>query len=260
MGSLEEDKLFEMVHDFIESDSSPSHFSTSSLHPSNYSLYQTTTFILQEVLKSVTAAETQVTEDVFKFMRQKLMVADTTSSFKEWLVTRLKLDGYDASLCHTSWVTTIACPAGEYEYIGITTNRDKNGDESKKRLVVDIDFKSQFELARPTAAYMKLLGSVPPVFVGDTDKLNKVITFLCSAAKQSFKDNNIYMPPWRTFTFMQAKYKLSLDDKKKNTDSAATSKTGSNWEPPKVKAKNIGTRGPSGLSCQFSTNFTTTCC
>lgn len=134
-----------------------------------------------------------------------------------------------------------------------------NGDESKTRLIVDIDFKSQFEVARPTAAYMKLLGSVPSVFVGDTDKLNKVITLLCSAAKQSFRDNNIYMPPWRTITFMQAKYRISLDNNN-NTESVAASKTSSNWEPPKVKAKNIGTKGPSGLSCQFSTNFTTTCC
>lgn len=40
------------------------------------------------------------------------MVADTTSSFKKWLVRRLKMDGFDASFCHTSWVTTIDCPAG----------------------------------------------------------------------------------------------------------------------------------------------------
>lgn len=123
---------------------------------------------------------------------------------------------------------------------------------------MDIDFKSQFQVARPTAAYMKLLGSVPSLFVGDTDKLNKVITLLCSAAKQSFRDNNIYMPPWRTTTFMQAKYKISLDNV--NTESASTLKTSSTWEPPEVKAKNIGTKGPSGLSCQFSTNFSTTCC
>lgn len=123
---------------------------------------------------------------------------------------------------------------------------------------MDIDFKSQFELARPTEAYKKLLGSVPSVYVGDSNKLNKVITLLCSAAKQSFRENDIHMPPWRTINFMQAKYKISLDNT--NTDSAATSRTSSNWEPPEVKAKNMGIKGPSGLSYQFSTNFTTTCC
>lgn len=256
MASLEEDKLFEMVHEFNEAESSPPFFPTSSLDPSHY---QSITLILQEVLGSVTATETQVTEDVLEFMKENFMVADKTSSMKEWLVMRLKLDGYDASLCHTSWVTTMDCPAGEYEYIGITTNRDMNGDGSKTRLIVDIDFKSQFEVARPTTAYKKLLGSVPSVYVGDIDKLNKVMTPLCSAAKQSFRENGIHMPPWRTITFMQAKYKISVSSSDNNTESAATSRT-SNWEPPKVKGKSIGTKGPSGLSCQFSTNFTTTCC
>ncbi|KAL8133036.1 hypothetical protein AgCh_008481 [Apium graveolens] len=257
MGSLEEEKLFEMVDDYIESYSSPPLLYPSSLNPSHY---QSITSFLQEVLKSLTAVENQVTEDVLKYMRHsKSMVANTTSSSKEWLVRRLQLDGYNASLCHTSWVTTTDCPAGEYEYIGVTPNsRDMmNGDGSKTRLIVDIDFKSQFEVARPTAAYMKLLGSVPILFVGDSHKLNKVITLLCSAAKQSFRDNNIYIPPWRTITFMQSKYKTSLDN---TTGSATTTKTRTNWEPPKVKARNIGTKGPSGLSCQFSTNFSTRCC
>lgn len=62
---------------------------------------------------SVNAAETEVSEDVLKYMREELMVAaDTRSSFKEWIVMRLKMDGYDASLCHTSWLTTLDCSPG----------------------------------------------------------------------------------------------------------------------------------------------------
>lgn len=50
MGSLEEDKLFEMVSDFIESDSSPPLFYPSSLNPSHY---QSITSILQVLIKII---------------------------------------------------------------------------------------------------------------------------------------------------------------------------------------------------------------
>lgn len=205
MGSLEEEKLFQMVHDFIESEISPPPiYSTSSLMNPSLNDHQTKHLILQEVISCVSDAETEVLEKVLKHMRKKMDAKKSTSSFKEWLVMRLSLNGYDTSLCQTSWLTTLNCPAGDYEYIGIVM-KDNNGVESS-RLIVDIDFKSQFELARPTAAYKKLSETLPSVFVGDKHKLNKVISLLCSAAKQSFRDRGIHMPPWRTTTYMQSKW------------------------------------------------------
>lgn len=74
------------------------------------------------------------------------------------------------------------------------------------RLLVDIDFRSQFELARPTEYYKELTDLLPLIFVGTENKLCKIISLLCSAAKQSLRDNGLHVPPWRTTTYMQSKY------------------------------------------------------
>lgn len=69
--------------------------------------------LLQEILGSGTKAEADVLESVLKHMRSK-RVAEKTTSLKKWLVMKLKRDGYDASLCQTSWVTSSGCPAGGF--------------------------------------------------------------------------------------------------------------------------------------------------
>lgn len=142
------------------------------------------------------------------------------------------------------------------------------------RLVVDIDFKSQFELARPTPAYKQLTDSVPTIFVGTEDKLIKVISILCSAAKQSLKERGLHIPPWRTTSYMQSKWLSSSHKrdpysdhfvglKKENIKNAEISVHGfSKWVPPnpivKPKKSDLAGNG-SGLSCQLA-NMRINCC
>ncbi|KAJ7956820.1 Protein of unknown function (DUF506) [Quillaja saponaria] len=77
---------------------------------------------------------------------------EKTTSLRKWLVMKLKMDGLVA------WVTFLGCPAGEYEYIDIIAD-DENGNPTK--LIVDIDFRSQFELARPTQTYKERTDTLP---------------------------------------------------------------------------------------------------
>ncbi|KAK9292292.1 hypothetical protein L1049_020256 [Liquidambar formosana] len=269
MGSLEEERLFQMVHDFIESESPPPIFSASSQciplnHGTNY-------FTLQEILKRQTPAEIEVLESVLKHMKNK-RDAERTISLKKWLVMRLKMEGFNASLCHTSWPTTSGCPAGEYECIDVEM-KDKDG--GSVRLIVDIDFKSQFELARPTPTYTQLSETLPSIFVGNEDKLRKIISLLCSAAKQSLRDRGLHIPPWRTSTYMQSKWLCARHSKApsgiafnkeyevgRDREAKAGGAPGfSKWVPPvpvvKPKRKHLG--GGSGLSNQFS-NMSINCC
>ncbi|CAK7355018.1 unnamed protein product [Dovyalis caffra] len=258
MGSLEEERLVQMVRDFIESESStpPIFPASSNRFPINQAKY----FTLQEILGRVTEAETEVLETLLKHMRSK-NDAEKTTSMKTWLVMRLKMDGFNASICQTSWVTSSGCPAGDYEYIEIAL-KDENGD--RVRLIVDLDFRSQFELARPTPFYKELTDTLPLFFVGSEDKLNKVISLLCSAAKQSFKERGLHVPPWRTSTYMQSKW-LSRCCKVSNANNIGYSsrenreaKSGSHhgcssmWVPPMVEPKRRGLAGGSGLSNQLS--------
>jgi uncharacterized protein (TIGR01615 family) len=114
--------------------------------------------------------------------------------------------------------------SGDYEYIDVMVRDNNNGDEKPTRLIVDIDFRSHFELARPTATYKEITNTIPSVFVGTEEKLKNIISLLCSAAEQSLKDRGLHIPPWRKATYMQSKW-LSQDCKKvpisPNTDLGA---------------------------------------
>ncbi|TKY60416.1 hypothetical protein E2542_SST17515 [Spatholobus suberectus] len=163
MGSLEEDELVRMVQDFIESEStSPTSSTSSNCHTLNH---RTQYFILQDILRSEggTAAEANVLKCVLKHMRNR-KGAEKTTSLSRWLVMRLKMDGLNASICHTSWATLLGCPAGEYEYIEVIVEEENYA--KPVRLIVDIDFRSQFELARPTQHYKELTDSLPVILLG----------------------------------------------------------------------------------------------
>ena len=143
--------------------------------------------------------------------------------------------------------------------------QDQDGEPT--RLVVDIDFRSQFELARPTPAYKQLTDTLPNIFVGTEDKLIKIISILCSAAKQSLKERGLHLPPWRTSSYMQSKWLSSSHKKDPNScDSFVVSKKENNkevkigvpgfnkWVPPnpivKPKRRDLDGNRFSGLSSQ----------
>ncbi|KAF5959699.1 hypothetical protein HYC85_000908 [Camellia sinensis] len=58
--------------------------------------------------------------------------------------------------------------------------KDNNGGgDETVRLIVDMDFRSQFELARPTSTYSKLTASLRSIFVGSEEKLMEIICLVC---------------------------------------------------------------------------------
>lgn len=264
MSSSEEERLVQMIEDFIESESpSPIFSASSTCLPLNY---HTQYLTLQEIVGSRTQAEAEVLECVLRHMRNK-RDAKKTTSLKKWLVMKHKIDGYYASLCQTSWLTSLGCPAGDYDYIDITM-KNENGDPM--RLIVDIDFRSQFELARPTPTYKELTNILPHIFVGTEDKLNKIISILCPAAKQSLRERGLHVPPWRTITYMQSKWLSAChklpnavgSSENSNRETKGDAQNYSKWapSPPMVnKSKRSNLAGGSGLSSQFS-NMSINCC
>ncbi|XP_062159426.1 uncharacterized protein LOC133866796 isoform X2 [Alnus glutinosa] len=214
MGSITEEQLFhQRIIDFTELRPPASPISAPSskpLSPMDHPPYLT---LLQEILGRATEDEVKVCE---KILRDVEMAWEPTN-LNKWLVTTLKMDGYEASLCKTSWVSTFGlskCPPKvihHYEYIDVMV-RDKSSGRAT-RLIVDMDFRSQFEVARATAAYKELTNAIPSVFVGSEERLNKIISLLCSAAKRSLRESRLHVPPWRKATYMKAKW-LSKDCKK----------------------------------------------
>ncbi|XP_055831432.1 uncharacterized protein LOC129900473 isoform X2 [Solanum dulcamara] len=204
---LEEDKLSQMVRDFIELDCET--FQVDELVDDHNN--PTTYLSLKDILENVSDAEREILGKILFYWRNMVNNMEPTK-LRQWIVNRLRMDEYEASLCKTCWITSSGRPSGDYEYIDVMMKEISNGSE-RVRLIVDIDFRSQFELARPTQEYKELLNSLPSIFVGTEDKLNGIISLLCSAAKQSLKEKGLHVPPWRKASYMHSKW-LSHNCKK----------------------------------------------
>ncbi|PHU14524.1 hypothetical protein BC332_15729 [Capsicum chinense] len=210
ISELEEDKLSQMVSDFIELDCET--FQVDELVDHNN---RTTYLSLQGILENVSDTETEIHGKILFYWRNMVNNMEP-EKLRQWIVNRLRTDEYEASLCKTSWITSSGRPSafqftGDYEYIDVMTK--ERSESETVRVIVDIDFRSQFELARPTTEYQELLNSLPSIFVGTEEKLNGIISLLCSAAKQSLKEKGLHVPPWRKASYMHSKW-LSQNCKK----------------------------------------------
>ena len=97
--------------------------------------------------------------------------------------------------------------SGEYEYIDVCLDSEKiTSSINQDRLIVDVDFLSQFEIARPTHSYAAALKLLPVIFVGSAEKLKQTLQVMAEATKLSLKQNLMPLPPWRTLEYMTAKW------------------------------------------------------
>lgn len=85
---------------------------------------------------------------------------------------------------------------------------DRDGDDANKlrRVIVDLDFKSQFQLAKQTSGYKDVTEMLPTIFVASEARLKRVVSLVCNEMKKSMKEEGMPRPPWRTKQYMQAKW------------------------------------------------------
>jgi uncharacterized protein (TIGR01615 family) len=149
--------------------------------------------------------------------------------------------------------------AGDYEYIDVAVaGEDDVGGaavattSSGSRLVVDIDFRAQFQLARPAPWYAHLWARLPAVFVGPRARLRKAVSLLCAAAQRSLRESGLHVPPWRRSGYMQAKW-LPRDVA---LPGGAPEVTMARWSVAMGKRLSDGPRrsGAGGLSMELSSS------
>ncbi|XP_010504268.1 PREDICTED: uncharacterized protein LOC104781324 [Camelina sativa] len=120
--------------------------------------------------------------------------------------------GYDAAVCKSRWEKSKSrscpVPAGEYQYLDVMI-----GDQ---RVLIDIDFQSKFEIARPSKTYKSISKTLPYVYVGQVDRLKKLVVFVSEAAKNSLRKKGLSMPPWRRAEYVLTKW-VSRYDRAKQT-------------------------------------------
>eukprot|EP00245_Coleochaete_scutata_P009672 TRINITY_DN323_c0_g3_i1.p1 TRINITY_DN323_c0_g3~~TRINITY_DN323_c0_g3_i1.p1 ORF type:complete len:510 (-),score=92.92 TRINITY_DN323_c0_g3_i1:401-1930(-) len=168
--------------------------------------------VVQRLIPCTSPWERSLLLDVSMFLRtaQEFAVESgggdsPRSALRRKLMMHLRLLGYEAAVCNSRWDHSHGFPGGDYEYIDVI-EAAKGGTASRNRLIVDIDFRSQFKIARPTADYIACLQMLPAIFVGRADRLKQIVDLVSDASRRSLTKRDMHLPPWRTSEYMKSKW------------------------------------------------------
>ena len=92
---------------------------------------------------------------------------------------------------------------GDHEYIDVVNCINAGSSE---RVIIDVDFRSHFEIARAVDTYDRILKSLPAIYVGSLTRLKRYLQVMAEAARSSLKQNSMPLPPWRSLAYLQAKW------------------------------------------------------
>ena len=107
-------------------------------------------------------------------------------------------------------------------------------------MVIELNFRAEFEMAKANQEYKQLINRLPEVYVGKTERLKALIKILCSAAKECMKEKKMHLGPWRKLKYMQSKWAGTCE----RTTPAPYFPGGFSDRPPKSRA--------SMLTCDLS--------
>ncbi|KAL6638041.1 hypothetical protein ACP70R_025613 [Stipagrostis hirtigluma subsp. patula] len=155
---------------------------------------------LKGLVQSASVAERNLLADASRLAERCGKSCKVKAECRRAVADGLKALGYDTAVCKSRWEKTPSYPAGEHEYIDAVVGKEE------VRLIVEVDFRSQFELARSTKAYRAALQALPPLFVGTPDRLGQIVAVVAEAARQSLKKKGLHFPPWRKPEYMRAKW------------------------------------------------------
>ncbi|CAN6880107.1 unnamed protein product [Brassica oleracea] len=208
--------------------------------------------LLQATLYRTSSVETkirQATKEALKEVRSKglqcvcrrPMTGGCRSCLRGEVASRLRDAGYDCVICKSKWRSNHEIPAGEHEYLEIV---DKSGSKKGEiRVVIELSFRAEFEMARGSDEYKRLIGILPEVYVGKTERLKSLIKILCTAAKKCMKDKKMHIGPWRKHKYMQAKWHGTCERKSAMLVDTETEEDKSVMPKPRVSMLNYGIYG-----------------
>ncbi|KAA8524381.1 hypothetical protein F0562_010828 [Nyssa sinensis] len=117
---------------------------------------------------------------------------------------RLRGAGYNCIICKSKWRSSPDIPSGEHSYLEVTENSSSKTGEI--RVVIELNFRAEFEMVKASDEYNRLISRLPEVFVAKAKRLRALIKILCSASKKCMKDRKMHIGPWRKHKYMQAKW------------------------------------------------------
>ncbi|MCE3050010.1 hypothetical protein HAX54_046285 [Datura stramonium] len=174
--------------------------------------------LLQSVLCRTTTLESQIrsiTKETVKKASENgccscscKMVNDISISCQNCLMkevcSRLQDAGFNSAICKSKWRSSPHIPSGEHTFIDVVDNWSPKKGEV--RVIIELNFRGEFEIAKASEEYNRLVKCLPEVFVGKIERLLSLIKILCNAAKKCMKEKKMHMAPWRKQKYMQAKW------------------------------------------------------
>ncbi|XP_057792562.1 uncharacterized protein LOC131009285 [Salvia miltiorrhiza] len=120
--------------------------------------------------------------------------------------TLLQNDGFDCVVCVSKWKSSSQIPAaGQHTYLEVVeSGGSKKGD---MRVIIELNFRAEFEMAKSSQEYKKLVAKLPELFVGKIERLRNLVKILCGACKKFMEERKMYVAPWRKHKYMQAKWR-----------------------------------------------------
>ncbi|XP_054813884.1 uncharacterized protein LOC129314468 [Prosopis cineraria] len=164
--------------------------------------------------------------------RRPAMAYGCRSCLRREICSRLQNQGFNCAVCQSKWKSSSEIPSGEHTYLEVTEkSRSKSGEVI--RVVIELNFRAEFEMARASEDYNRLISRLPEVFVGKVERLRVLIKILCSAAKKCMKEKRMHLAPWRKHKYMEAKWLVGTFDR---SSAVALSVAGDHVvRPPKPK-------------------------
>lgn len=115
---------------------------------------------------------------------------------------------------------------------------NSSSNKGEVRVIIELNFRAEFEMARASEEYNRLVQKLPEVFVGKVERLQSVIKIMCSAAKKCMKEKKIHLGPWRKQRYMQAKW-LGVCERTTSSSLSLTGSDSGRQPRPRVKAASM---------------------
>ncbi|CAK9323497.1 unnamed protein product [Citrullus colocynthis] len=154
--------------------------------------------LLKSLIPCTSVHERNLLADTARIVEKNKVCKRKDNLAREIVTNGLLALGYDASICKSHWEKSPTYPAGDYEYVDVIIEGE--------RLLIDIDFRSEFEIARSTKSYKSILQLIPYIFVGNPCRLQRIVSVVSEAAKQSLRKKGMPVPPWRKAEYVKAKW------------------------------------------------------
>mmetsp|Transcript_5552 Transcript_5552/g.7501 ORF Transcript_5552/g.7501 Transcript_5552/m.7501 type:complete len:284 (-) Transcript_5552:292-1143(-) len=121
------------------------------------------------------------------------------------VVAELNLNQIPARCRHSAGKLTGMFSSSNHAYVEVLPGTSKPSE----RIIVEPFFREQFEVARPTESYLRILAALPQSFFGTQFQLSALVEFMSERMSESFREQGMGTPPWRQGGNMLTKWDLN---------------------------------------------------